>query len=103
MVASAPRYDESILIAIRELDDRREPIAEVCRRVAAKAELSGLTRPSYVHVRRFVQADRLRRDEIREVVSGMVEDIARHRPVNAYELSAAIAEIEARYGFRRSS
>jgi hypothetical protein len=103
MVASAPRYEERILVAIRELDDRREPIAEICRRVAARAELSGLTRPSYVHVRRLVHADRRSRDEIGELVSEILDDVARHRPVDAYKVAAALADIAARDRLRRDA
>lgn len=102
-MASAPRYDDEILGAIRELDDRRESIAEICRRVAAQAELSGLTRPSYVHVRRLVRAERLRQDEIRELVAKIIEDMARRRPVDVYEVSEALADIASRDRFRRDS
>lgn len=67
MTSSAPRYDVRLIRAIRRLDDKALPIAEVCRRVAAHAERLGLTRPSYVHVRRIVRSERERAAEMREL------------------------------------
>jgi hypothetical protein len=66
VVPSAPRYDDRILDALRAVDDRSLPIAETCRRVATVAEGLGLPRPSYVHMRRIVHAQRADADDLRE-------------------------------------
>jgi hypothetical protein len=75
VVPLAPRYDQRIVDAVAALDDRRVPIAEVCRRVGAAAERMDLFRPSYVHIRRLVHAHRIRQDEIRELVVDVVGDL----------------------------
>ncbi len=72
MPAAAPRYDRRILDAIRRLDDSNHPIAETCRRVGAFAERTGLPRPSYVHVRRIVLAERERAHEVAEARAALV-------------------------------
>ena len=54
MVESAPRYDPRILEAVRALDDRGEPMAEIARRVGRVAAEFGLPKPSYVHLRRYL-------------------------------------------------
>ena len=66
MVPLAPRYDPRLVEALRVLDDRREPIAEICRRVGVAAERLGLHRPSYVHLRRLLLAIRDEEDAARE-------------------------------------
>lgn len=68
VVALAPRYDVRLLRALSRLDDRSRPIAETCRRLGEVADALGLTRPSYVHVRRIVVAERARRDAVRALV-----------------------------------
>jgi hypothetical protein len=75
--ASAPRYDKRVFAAIRRLDDERQPVAETCRRVGEEAQALGLPRPSYVHVRRLVRAQREIRRARREIVSDLVSDAAR--------------------------
>jgi hypothetical protein len=62
MVPLAPRYDPLILELARALDDRRQPVAETVRLVGDAAEQLGLIRPSYSHLRRFIQAERLEAD-----------------------------------------
>jgi len=65
----APRYHPKLLALIAALDDDAQPIAETCRRAGDAAERLGLSRPSYVHVRRIVLAERAanrRRKELRE-------------------------------------
>ncbi len=103
VTAAAPRYDDRIRAAIWQLDDRREPIAEVCRRVAGRAEQLGLPRPSYVHVRRLVRAERRRRDELKALLASIADDIAAHRPVDAYRIAAEIQDIEAGFELRRGA
>ncbi len=87
MTASAPRYDRRLLQAIVALDDERVPIAETCRRVGEAAERMGAPRPSYVHVRRLVQADRERRRELRAIRDDFFADLAHHRVVDVADLA----------------
>lgn len=93
IVHAAPRYHERILDAIRALDDRRVPIAETCRRVGRRAEELGLPRPSYVHLRRLIHAERERQDAVRELIEEIVDDIARHRLVHAYKVAERIRDL----------
>jgi hypothetical protein len=58
VLAFAPRISTRLLEAIVELDDRKVPIAEVSRRVGARAERLGLPRPSYQRVRELVHESR---------------------------------------------
>ncbi|SRR6266508_874199 len=51
MPDAAPRIDSRLLAVIERLDDRKRPISETHRRVAAIAELMGLSRPCYEQVR----------------------------------------------------
>jgi len=74
---SAPRYDKRLLAAIRRLDDEQLPIAETCRRVGDAAQALGLPRPSYVHVRRLVRAQREIRRARREIFGDLGSDAAR--------------------------
>jgi hypothetical protein len=75
VTAAAPRYDPRILAAVRRLDDEHAPIAETCRRVGEFATALGLPRPSYVHLRRIVKADRELRRARREMASEIVSDL----------------------------
>ena len=99
MVRIAPRYDERIVVALRELDDRGEPIAEICRRVAAHVGELGITRPSYVHLRRLILAERERHDEARarreellRIAADVYFDVARSKVVDAYEVAERVRE-----------
>jgi hypothetical protein len=74
--ASAPRYDAKLLAALRRIDDALQPIAETCRRLGVVAEGLGLPRPSYVHVRRLVKAERERRAELTAVSQDLVRQLA---------------------------
>jgi hypothetical protein len=98
MAQSAPRYDPRIVRAIHRLDDRATPIAQTCRRVGEFAWSLGLTRPSYVHVRRIVHAERARREALRTIIDDVVEDVLRHRPVDAYEIAERLREVPPRTG-----
>lgn len=71
MIHAAPRYDPRLVQALRWLDDRSVPIAETCRRIGVVAETLGVPRPSYVHLRRLVQAERARADDRAEVLDEM--------------------------------
>ena len=91
---AAPRYDPRILELARLLDDDSKPIAETCRRVAAGAERLGCPRPSYVHLRRFVRAERDRREaerarrrELLAIVGDVAFDLHRGKLVDAYEVA----------------
>ena len=103
MVPAAPRYDPRIRDALRELDDRREPIAETCRRAAAVAEQLGLPRPSYVHMRRLVHAHRLEEDErrerraaVRRILVDAGVDVVAGRFENAYDVADRVADARTR-------
>ena len=86
------------------VDDTTLPVAETARRVGAVADALGLTRPSYVHVRRYVVAHRqreaaarARRRAIREIlVETYVDATTGRRFVDAYELADRLAEANAR-------
>jgi hypothetical protein len=99
VVEIAPRYDRRILEAVRALDDRTESMAEVSRRVGVAAAQLGLPKPSYVHVRRYIvahreaeDAERARRDEIRQILWDAYYDFMRSRVVDAYEVADRIRE-----------
>lgn len=104
MVASAPRYDPRVLEALRRLDTREAPLAEVCRRVGEAAWELGLPRPSYVHVRRHLLEKRRRDDAARErrrallkLASDIDRDLRRGRVVNAYEVAERVAEMKEKW------
>lgn len=80
MVPSAPRYQERLLSAIRRLDDDSLSVAEVCRRVGAYAESHGMTRPSYVHVRRIIVSERARARELAEIRNEMLKVLVSPMP-----------------------
>ena len=99
MVEIAPRYDRRILDAVRALDDRTESMAEISRRVGLAAAQLGLPKPSYVHVRRYIvahreeeDAERARRDEIRQILYDAYYDFMRSRVVNAYDVAERVRE-----------
>ena len=99
MVPIAPRYEGLILELADALDDRKESMAETCRRVGAVAESAGLYRPSYVHLRRFLsekrrreEAEVLRRQELRRVAADVYLDATRGFRVNAYEVASRIQD-----------
>jgi hypothetical protein len=82
MSGFAPRLSPRLLEAIVRLDDRRVPIAEVCRRVGAEAEHLGLPRPSYQRVRVLVHE--ARRAPRQPTTPGVLLGIAfRSRPPEA--------------------
>lgn len=54
VVAAGPRIHPRLVEELLRADDGRLPIAEVCRRVGARADEAGLTRPSYECVRSLV-------------------------------------------------
>ena len=100
MVASAPRYDPRILDALNALDDRNVPIAAVCRRVGEVAWRLGLTRPSYVHLRRLLveerrcqDAARQRRRELLQIALEVENNLRRGFRVDAYEVADRVAAI----------
>jgi len=99
MVPMAPRYDARILAAVRALDDRSEPMAEISRRVGVAAAGFGLHKPSYVHLRRLIQAhreeedaERRRREEIRRILGDVYLDLLRSRVVDPYEVAERIRD-----------
>jgi hypothetical protein len=103
MVRLAPRYDPRLLEALAALDDRAVPVAEVCRRLGRAADDLGLTRPSYVHVRRLVVALRewqdeqaRKRAELRSLANEVATRYASGGWVNWYEVAARAAEIRDR-------
>ena len=92
VVSCAPRYNRRILELVDALDDRGESMAEICRRVSRGAEQLGLTRPSYVHVRRVIHAKRQRQDELREIVDEVIRDSIRGFRVDAYEVAERVRD-----------
>jgi hypothetical protein len=97
MVEIAPRYDGRIVDAVRALDDRGEPIAEIVRRVGRVAAQFGLPKPSYVHLRRYILAYReeedaakRRREEIREILLDTYLDLMRSRIVDPWDIEDRI-------------
>ncbi len=62
MVPSARRYDPVVDRLVAELDDPAASMAETCRRVAARVQELGFTRPSLVHLRTLVRAERDQRE-----------------------------------------
>jgi hypothetical protein len=54
MPTAAARISPKLLKVIVRLDDPSKPIAETARKVAAEAERSGQTRPSYERIRQLV-------------------------------------------------
>lgn len=97
MVRSAPRYDPRIDRLVVELDDPGQPMAETCRRVAAAAEELGLTRPSPVHLRTLVraerdwkEAERARREDLRELAEDVAGDLVSGRVPNVYHVADRI-------------
>jgi hypothetical protein len=104
VLAFAPRYDLRLVEAIAALDDPRQPIAETCRRVGVVADRLRLPRPSYVHVRRYVlaerdriEAERLRKEAIRDLTEEVVTDFVVGRFVHPYEVADRAAAIRERY------
>lgn len=103
MVPIAPRYEGVIYELAAALDDRSESMAETCRRVGAVAESSGLYRPSYVHLRRFLSEKRRReddearrREELRRIASDVYLDATRGFRINAYEVASRIQDAQRR-------
>jgi hypothetical protein len=99
VVEIAPRYDRRILEAVRALDDRAESMAEISRRVGVEAAELGLPKPSYVHLRRYIvayreeeDAERERREEIRQILYDAHYDFMRSRVVDAYDIAERIRE-----------
>lgn len=58
MVTAGPRIHALLVEELLRADDGKVPIAEVCRRVGARADEAGLTRPSYECVRTLVHLAR---------------------------------------------
>jgi hypothetical protein len=99
VVPIAPRYDPAIHELVAALDDPRQPMAETCRRVAAVAESSGLFRPSYAHLRRFIvekrreeEAAYARRQELRRIAADVYLDATRGFRINYYEVADRVRE-----------
>ena len=91
------------MLAIRELDDGQKPIAEVCRGAGFVAAAIGLPRPSYVHVRRLVLANRARerleverRAAMRQIAADVAADVAAGRFVHPYDVADRIVEARKR-------
>lgn len=74
-------------------------MAETCRRVAAVAESSGLFRPRYAHLRRFIvekrreeEAAYARRQELRRIAADVYLDATRGFRINYYEVADRVRE-----------
>ena len=92
MVPLAPRYDAKIAALLRKLDDRDEPIAEICRRVGSGAAQLGLFKPSYSHLRRLILVEREYQDAIREVVDDVLESALVGLRLHPYELAGRVQD-----------
>jgi hypothetical protein len=99
VVPLAPRYEPLIVELALALDDPSEPMAETCRRVAAVAESSGLFRPSYSHLRRFLverrreeEVAQARSRELRRIAADVYLDATRGYRVNFYEVKNRVRE-----------
>jgi hypothetical protein len=93
MRRSAPRYPAALLDAIGKLDDDSVSIAEVCRRIGDHAGELGLTRPSYVHLRRLLHASRERRAAIAELRNEVLADAWSGRVTNPVRLARRAREL----------
>jgi hypothetical protein len=109
VVAAAPRYDPRLRRALAALDDRTIPIAETCRRLGAVAEALGVPRPSYVHVRRLVHAERRRRAAARFVVDAVLGEDDRQPavrfewfPVRSVVVAVGVTASAVRFRRRRA-
>ncbi|MGZ8692569.1 MAG: hypothetical protein ACXWZY_00870 [Gaiellaceae bacterium] len=74
-------------------------MAEISRRVGVAAAQLGLPKPSYVHLRRYIiahreheDAERARRDEIRQILFDAYYDFMRSRVIDAYDVAERIRE-----------
>ena len=67
------------VIAMRVLDSFGMPYAELWRQLIPVAVRLGVPRPSYWRVRRFVIADRKRKDENTEALTRVLGDVMTHR------------------------
>ena len=103
MPSSAPRYDERILAAARRFDNERQPIAETCRLVGRECDRFGLTRPSYVHLRRFIRAERERRRTIEAIQHELVEQVFAGLAPRIVAAQARAREATARADLQRRS
>ena len=103
MALSAPRYDARIVDAVRRLDDERVSMAETCRRVGDVAVALGLPRPSTVHLRRLVRAERERGRKIDGVLESLVSDTLSGRAPRFVAANARVREAELRARPRRTS
>ncbi len=99
MVEIAPRYDPRIIDAIRALDDRGEPLAEIARRVGRVAAEYGLPKPSYVHLRRYIvefreeeDAERRRNEEIRKALIDAYWDATYSKRIDPWSVEERIRE-----------
>jgi hypothetical protein len=102
MTGSAPRYDPRILAAARKLDDKSQPMAEICRRIGNAAEELGLPRPSYVHLRRIIKAERLRAHETGGLADDVIGGLLAGRSPRLGAAVEHLREAEARARLRRS-
>jgi hypothetical protein len=99
VVESAPRYDPRILDAMRALDERGEPMAEIARRVGRVAAELGLPKPSYVHLRRYLidyreheDFQQRRRQEIRAILWDVYWDATYGKRIDPWEVEGRIRE-----------
>ena len=99
MIPLAPRYDPLILELAAALDDPTESMAETCRRVGGVAEASGLIRPSYAHLRRFIvdkrredEAAKARREELLRIAAELYFDATRGYRTDVYKLVGRLQE-----------
>ena len=100
---SAPRYDPRIVDAVRRLDDERVSMAETCRRVGDAAVALGLPRPSTVHLRRLVRAERERAREIDGVLESVFSETLGGRAPRLVAANARVHEAELRARLRHAS
>jgi hypothetical protein len=98
----APRYDERLVAALVDLDDRSLPVAEICRRLGDVAAAIGVVKPSYVHVRRLVRAKRdyedlehERRAALRAIAGDIAARLVLGRFVDPYDVAERVRIVRA--------
>lgn len=78
-------------------------MAETCRRVGEEMSRLGLPRPSYVHLRRYLRAERERRRELRELGADVSAQLAGGLVPRPDLVLAQAREISLRTELRRRS
>ena len=90
----ATRFSPRLLDEVDDLAGRSLPIAEIHRRVGAKAQSLGITRPSYERVRQLVHEARDLQDAYVSALQIFFDFVAYENPMRTAEKLAAFAPRE---------